>query len=294
LIKYWNRETGKFENEVVYGGAWVNALYQTKLGKVIADVALSRKLFSQLYGIFQSTPLSRSKIKPFISDFKIRMEEYEAGPFNTFNDFFIRKFQEGKRKFASSPDALPAFAEGRYLAFDRIDHNQKYFIKGQFLAPEAILEDRALAKQFEGGPILIARLCPTDYHRFHFPDDGQVDKSYSLTGKLHSVNPLALRHRQDIFCINERFVSILDTKNFGKLAYVEVGAMCVGMIVQSHSTEVPFKRGDEKGYFLFGASTIILMGESGNWRPDPDLVDRSMKGVETFIKLGEKIASKYS
>jgi phosphatidylserine decarboxylase len=294
LIKYWNRETGKLEEENVYGSAWVNAIYKTFPGKVLADVALSRKIFSQLYGMFQSTPFSRSKIKPFISDFKIRMEEYEQGPFKSFNDFFIRKFREGQRKFATWEGDFPAFAEGRYFAFDKIDKDQKYFVKGQYLTPESILEVKSVSKQFEGGPILIARLCPTDYHRFHFSDNGRIEKFYTLPGKLHSVNPLALKHRQDIFCINERAVSILETENFGKIAYIEVGAMCVGMIVQSHSPEVPFKRGDEKGYFLFGASTIIVMGESGKWRPDPDLVDQSMKGVETFIKLGEKIASKYS
>jgi phosphatidylserine decarboxylase len=167
---------------------------------------------------------------------------------------------------------------------------QKVPVKGTALSAGALLENEKWSKVFEGGPLLLARLCPTDYHRFHFPDKGQIIETYSIHGKLHSVNPLALKYKQEIFITNERQVSILDTENFGKLAYIEVGALCVGRIVQTYGTRKHFYRGEEKGYFLFGGSTVIVLGEPGSWIPDHDLLRQTEQGRETLIRLGEQVA----
>jgi phosphatidylserine decarboxylase len=140
--------------------------------------------------------------------------------------------------------------------------------------------------------LLLARLCPVDYHRFHFPDNGQVVEDYRIHGLFHSVNPLALKVKPDIFIQNERHVTILDTENFGKLAYIEVGAICVGKIIQStklHPSKT-FSRGDEKGYFLFGGSTVIVLGEKGKWKPSVDIVDNTHQGIETYLHLGTSVA----
>jgi phosphatidylserine decarboxylase len=292
-IRIWNRETAREEDEQVFGEGAVRWLYQTRLGQSLADGALSRRLPSVVYGAYQSSPLSRRKIAPFIQRFKIPMEEYEAGPFATFNDFFIRQFRAGARPFVAAPARLPAFAEARYLAFDRIQATQTFPVKGRYLTAEALLGGLEAAAPFVGGPLLLARLCPVDYHRFHFPDDGELEKSWRIPGRLHSVNPLALQYRGDIFAINERNVSILKTAHFGRLAYIEVGALCVGRIVESWRTigsETHFERGQEKGYFLFGASTVIVLGEPGRWRPDEDLLERTARKRETFVKLGTSVA----
>ena len=132
----------------------------------------------------------------------------------------------------------------------------------------------------------MARLCPTDYHRFHFPDGGRVLERYSLPGRLHSVNPIALKRRGDIFFTNKRDISILETENFGKLAYIEVGAICVGKIVQSHR-QGDFRRGEEKGYFLFGGSSVIVMGLPGRWVPSEDVLRHTKEGMETYVRLGD-------
>jgi phosphatidylserine decarboxylase len=137
----------------------------------------------------------------------------------------------------------------------------------------------------------VARLCPVDYHRFHFPDDGRILDHYRIPGFYHSVNPLALKKKSDIFITNERHVTSLDTVNFGKLAYIEVGALCVGKIVQSFTDKV-FKRGEEKGYFLFGASTVVLVGQKGLWSPSQDVLENTEKGLETYIKLGDQVGIK--
>ena len=146
-----------------------------------------------------------------------------------------------------------------------------------------------LAKEFDGGAFLIARLCPVDYHRYHYPDNGKTIKAFQIKGNYHSVNPLALKYRPDIFMKNERRVSILETENFGKLAYIEVGATCVGKIVQSFDESLPFKRGDEKGYFLFGGSTVIVYGQKGRWVPSPDIIKNTELGIETYIHLGDTV-----
>ncbi|MCM2276478.1 MAG: phosphatidylserine decarboxylase [Oligoflexia bacterium] len=296
MIRVWNRAENREDVEQVYGEGLVNWLYGSPSGRHLADHVLSRPFFSAAYGRYQDSRFSRHKILPFIRDFAIPMAEYESAEYGSFNEFFIRKFRPGARPFATDPGRMPAFAEARYLAYEAVSSGSTYPVKGLRLTPAAILgagEDagpaRETAAPFEGGPMLIARLCPTDYHRFHFPDDGEVVNQYRVGGALHSVNPVALRYREDILATNERQVSLLRTRNFGLLAYVEVGALCVGRIVQTYSAK-DFSRGQEKGYFLFGASTVIVLGERGAWRPDDDLSQRTSVGCETLVRLGQPIA----
>ncbi|MCM2323080.1 MAG: phosphatidylserine decarboxylase [Oligoflexia bacterium] len=288
-IRIWNRYERREEVERVYGGAWVSWLYSTRAGQGVADAFLSKRAFSSAYGWYQDSALSRHKIAPFVRDFSIAMEEYEDAAYGSFNEFFIRKFKPGARKFVEEPRRLPALAEARYLAFENVTADQCFPVKGALLSPGLLLGDESRARAFEGGPLLIARLCPTDYHRFHFPDDGRILEHYRVPGKLHSVNPLALRFKGDILATNERQVSILETKNFGKLAYIEVGALCVGRIAQTHPPDKPFARGDEKGYFLFGASTVVLLGEKGSWKPDDELLEQTARQREVFVRLGDSV-----
>jgi phosphatidylserine decarboxylase len=290
-IVYWDRQNQREEKELVYGDAGVRFLYENKLGHVLVETLLSKKLPSVAYGVYQSSSFSRKKIKPFIRAFKIPMEEYEDSDYSSFNDFFIRKFRPGTRPFVMDPRKMAAPAEARYLAYEKVHSEQVFPVKGADLTPEALLGRRDIARTFEGGSLLIARLCPVDYHRFHFPDWGRTWDSYRIHGKYHSVNPVALKYRSEIFFTNERQVSLLETKNFGRLAYIEVGALCVGKIVQSH-LRPDFERGDEKGYFLFGGSTVILMGEAGAWKPSEDLLRKTSEKCETLVRLGEQIADK--
>jgi phosphatidylserine decarboxylase len=290
VIQYWSRETKKLETEKVYGDAMVQLLYGSRAGQLAANSLLSRRFFSQAYGALQSSTWSKRKIEPFIRHFNIDMTEYEKADFKTFNEFFIRKFKPGARPSVSDPSQMSAFSEARYFGYESISPDQKIPVKGEFLSAEALLADQTLAERFEHGPLLLARLCPVDYHRFHFPDDGQYETHYRVAGRLHSVNPLALRFRGDIFATNERQVSILVTKNFGTLAYIEVGALCVGLIVQTHPTQGAFKKGAEKGYFLFGASTVIVLGEKGKWKPSADILEQTHEGRETLVRLGSEVA----
>lgn len=292
-IKLFNRYTGQMELEKVYGEGAVRWLYESAAGKALGPLVVA-PLTSKFYGAVQSSNWSAQKVIPFIKNFGIQMDEFEVQsqdaqrPFKSFNDFFIRPFKAGKRPFVNG-DKMGAFAEARYFGYESLTHEEKIPVKGQFLASSAVVNSAKWESTFEGGPCLLARLCPVDYHRFHYPDNGKVLDHFRVKGQLHSVNPLALKKRPDIFMRNERVVTILETENFGKLAYVEVGAVCVGKIVQSGSLE-KFNRGDEKGYFLFGGSTVIVFGEKGKWVPSADILKATKAGHEVYVRLGDAVA----
>ena len=296
-IKYFNREKDAVETEKVYGSEAVNWLYDSSTGKLLSQL-LIKKPISQIYGAVQSMGLTKKKVAPFIRDFNINMDEYipEEGrdmssPYSSFNKFFIRQFKEGKRPFAEG-STFPAFSEARYFGYESLNDEELIPVKGKYLTAKALLDNDKWAPAFENGPCLLARLCPVDYHRFHFPDNGKILDYYPVKGLLHSVNPLALKKVPEIFSVNERAVTIIETENFGKLAYVEVGAICVGKIVQSRPMEGQVKRGEEKGYFLFGGSTVIVLGEKGKWKPDDVVLEHTKNGMEVYQKLGSGIGSK--
>jgi len=301
-IQIFNRRENRMEIEKVYGDRMVKFAYGTSIGRLLGPFIAS-KMLSQYYGKSQDTLKSAQKVPPFLKTFNIQIDQYEKGSFKenpietsyqSFNEFFIRKFRQGQRTFTGNDHAMGAFAEARYFGHASMRDDLTVPVKGSMLRAIDLIGDRAVAEDFIGGPLMIARLCPVDYHRYHYPDDGKTLKAFTIPGDLHSVNPLALKYRQDIFIKNERRVSILETAHFGKLAYIEVGATCVGKIVQSFDESKSFNKGNEKGYFLFGGSTVVLCGEKGKWMPSEDMLNNTQAGVETYIQLGDVVAQTFS
>ena len=292
-IRFVELDSGVVQEEQVYGGFWIKALYGTFLGRAISAL-IAAPPFSRFYGWLQDRPKSKRKVKPFIEKFEIKMTDFlpEEGrstddPYSTFNQFFTRRVTETARPFAQG-EAFPAPCDARYFAYASLDDEVSIPVKGSCFKASALLNHPKWNAVFEGGPGFIARLCPVDYHRFHFPDSGRMVDSWRIPGALHSVNPWALAFREDIFMINEREVTILETEHFGKLAYVEVGATCVGKIKQTH-TEETFERGDEKGMFLFGGSTVIVLGEPGKWAVDERILGYTEEGTEAYLKMGQAL-----
>ena len=292
-IRYYDPDADAVCEEQVYGGAWVRALYGTLPGRLVSSV-VALPAVSRLYGWLQDRPASANKIAPFIERFDIKMEDFlpEPGqpphrPYSTFNSFFTRRVTEAARPFAEG-DEFPAPCDARYFAYDALDDSVRIPVKGSLFEATALVRSERWNDVFDRGPAFIARLCPVDYHRFHYPDDGRVLATWRIPGALHSVNPWALAFRGEIFMVNERQVTILETDRFGKLAWVEVGATCVGRIVQTHE-DPAFSRGEEKGIFLFGGSTVIVIGEPGRWRADPAIVQRTAEGIETYLKMGRRL-----
>src|SRR4051812_1269900 len=163
------------------------------------------------------------------------------------------------------------------------------FSEARSLSAARILGNEKRAEPFIGGPVILARLAPVDYHHNHYPDDGITLDSDSIGGPLWTVNWHALQHQEDILFRNHRHINILKTRNFGQLAFVEVGAMSVGRIKQVHPLDTPFSRGNEKSVFKFGGSAIVVFGQPGSWQPTADLIENTTKGRETLVRLGEVV-----
>lgn len=297
-IQFFNRPAQRMETELVYGDSAIKFIYNNALGKAFSPIVAS-KLVSQLYGSYQDLPISGGKVPSFVEKFAIDLSIYKAGSvdsdkkensYKTFNEFFIRQFNDEQRPFIEDKNKMPAFSEARYFGHSEINADIKVPVKGQLLKAKDLLGDSKWSDAFAGGPLIIARLCPVDYHRYHYPLSGETLDSFPIKGEYHSVNPLALKAKPEIFIKNERRASILNTERFGKLAYIEVGAAMVGKIIQSHNEATPHQRGDEKGYFLFGGSTVILLGEKGKWRPSQDIIENTQKGIETYLHIGTEVA----
>ena len=292
MIRYFNRQTKELENETVYGGQFVSWAYETRLGRVLTRALFSKRGTSRLMGAYENSKLSVRQIAPFVKAYGIKLSDFETRDYASFNEFFVRKFKDGVRPFSKSETEFSAGAEARYLAFQDLKIHQRFSVKGFDLDLGALLKNKELGEKYEGGTFLLARLCPVDYHRFHFPVSGSITSHYRVPGTLHSVNPIVFTAEPEVFFKNEREVTLLNTAHFGTVAMIEVGALGVGKIVQSHySNRRPlphkFEKGQEKGYFLFGGSTVIWLIEKGKIKLCPDLIQYSLKGIETWVPLGE-------
>jgi phosphatidylserine decarboxylase len=291
-ISYVDRKSGQVCIEKVYGEKSLSLLYGSGLFKrcissLLLPLFVKIPLFSRLYGYFQKSRFSAKKVTPFIRAYGIDASEFRESEFASFNDFFIRKLKTSARPIAEDSLSLAAPADGRYFVYPRFS---QFSIKGKTFSLESFLQDSALASQYLDGSMVIVRLCPVDYHRFHFPSDGIASKPRLINGYFYSVNPIALKKRIAIFSENKRVVTEIQTEAFGKILYVEIGATAVASICQTFRAETSVKKGEEKGYFEFGGSCIVLLFEKGRIEFDSDLLQNTKKGLETLCRFGESIA----
>ena len=208
--------------------------------------------------------------------------------FATFNEFFFRQLKPDARPIDGDRDSIVAPADGRYFALERLNQRDRLPVKGRMLLLQQLLGSKTLAQKFSSGSALIGRLSPLDYHRFHFPCDGVPSAARSLPGRLHSVHPLALRHRFSL-SQNHRHLTRLVT-GCGEVAMVEVGATCVGTIGQTFTPHRHSEKGLEKGFFSFGGSAVVLLFEPDAVTLDADLLRHSADGLETLVRMGERVA----
>jgi phosphatidylserine decarboxylase len=286
-LPLWDRQAQRLTQEFMTDSP---ATYESRPHRSLTNWLQSQPAYDWLLAAYQHTPLSARKIKPFIDKHNIDMDEFEPGPYRTYAAFFERRFRPGVRRFPEHDGTMGAFAEARYFAWDKLNQQQEFPIKGYSLNAEQLLGSAGRAKPFESGPVILARLAPVDYHHLHYPDDGVTIENGRLGQRLWAVNRNALQNQPDILFRNERKVQILATKNFGRLGFVEIGALSVGRIVQLHPLDQPFSRGAQKSVFRFGGSAVVLFGEPGAWRPAEDLLQKTSAGVETLIRLGDEIA----
>jgi phosphatidylserine decarboxylase len=287
LLPVWDRQAGKLFNEFMDDHP---STYESRPRRSLTQWLESEPLYDWLLAAYQNSQRSTRQIEPFIRKHGIDISEFKPVIYRSFAEFFDREFRPGVRKFTENPGELAAFAEARYFGWDKLETDQRFPIKGHSLSAEHILGFGERARPFIGGPVVLARLSPMDYHHVHYPDAGVTSDHDRLGRRLWTVNWHALLHQPDILFSNERQINILDTRNFGRLAFVEVGAMSVGRIVQMHPLDTPYLRGDEKSVFRFGGSAVVVFGEPDLWRPSDDILARTQDGVETLVRLGEPIA----
>lgn len=294
MIQVYNRKTNKYDTENVAGDKYIKWAYESPIGKSFVELFIKRKLFSKLYGNFCDSKLSVKKINSFIKNFNIDTDIFTNDPsdFKSFNDFFIRKLTPESRPINKDKNILISPGDGRLLAYTNIDINSLIQIKGITYSLSELLEDNPIANEYAGGTCLVLRLCPVDYHRLHFIDDGIPEKSNIVNGNYYSVNPTALERIPKLYCQNKREWSIFHSENFGDVILMEVGATCVGSIVQTYESNKKISKGDEKSYFKFGGSTTILFFKENTVTIDDDILIQSSFGFETKVIMGEKIGEK--
>ena len=267
--------------EVIYGHALTRMLLRPFLSPAVSDIC----------GKFLSTRLSRRIIPSFVKKNHIDLGIYEKQEFNSYNAFFTRKIKAEQRPINEQKNILISPSDGKVTAYP-ITQKGRFWIKHTQYTAAQLLKDERLAERYMGGWIYVIRLTVDDYHRYCYVADGRKSRQRKIRGVLHTVNPVANDY-YPIYKMNSREYCLLKTKELGTILLMEVGALMVGKISNHEEDSAQVKRGDEKGMFEFGGSTIVVMTEPGMAEPDKDIIHNTKAQAETLVKMGEPIGCKY-
>ena len=290
-IRYFDRYTKAILTEEIYGEVWLRLAYGNPAGRLLVWLLVRRAFFSRWYGRKMNRPASALQILPFIARYNINAEEFSKSPFDfkTFNEFFFRALKPAARPVAPGEGIAVFPADGRHLAFPDVDQAGGFYVKGRKFTLSELLGDAGLAEKFAGGAMLISRLCPVDYHRFHFPAAGTPGESRRINGWLYSVSPVALRRNIGYLVENKRELTLIETPAFGTVALLEIGATNVGSIKQAYTPGRKVEKGAEKGMFAFGGSCVITLFARKRMRFDADVSAQSAQFVETYARMGDRL-----
>ena len=279
---------GKIEKEHSIQDRLLEILYGCKAGRMLVRPLISPGI-SRLGAAYLDSRASTFFIPLFIHHHSIPMEDYELVSYRSFNDFFKRKLAEGARSVSMEQEIFVSPCDSR-LSVYKIDDNCAFSVKHTTYTVQSLLKNRKLAERYAGGFAWVFRLCVDDYHRYIYVDDGVVSRHYRIPGVFHTVNPAA-NEAYPIYKENTREYCLLKSLHFGTLLLMEVGAMFVGRI-ENQPGERKVRRGEEKGNFAFGGSTVIVLTQKGQVVPDGDILRYSKSGIETKVKLGEHVGEK--
>ena len=280
----YNRTTKEYEKNYQQGASALNFLYNTVPGRIVLKILIN-PFISKIVGLFHDSSLSKIKIKKFIKDNNINMADFEEQEYKNFNDFFIRKKKSKIKKLKDGCFASPA--DSKLLVY-KITKDLKVTIKNSTYTLDELVDHKIDLKEYKNGYCLIFRLAVDDFHRYSFPDSGTVEETYNIKGKLHTVSSISKDY--PIYKENHRVITKLNTKNFDELIFIEVGALCVGKIINHDIKE--FNICDEKGHFKMGGSTIAVLVKDKKLILDQDILDNATKEIEVKLKCGEKIGIK--
>lgn len=276
------------ETEQIYGEEFLRWSYGNPLGKISLNAFVKRPFFSKWYGRRMSTPDSAARVLPFIEKYGLDSDDFaeSSRSYASFNEFFYRKLKSSARLIDPDPRSVVFPADGRHLGFQKASDIQGVFVKGQKFDLATLLGSSELAARYANGALVLSRLCPVDYHRFHFPASGIPTATRLMDGPLFSVNPIALRQNLAYLWTNKRTLTELKTSHFGTVLLLEIGATCVGTIAQTFSPGIPIEKGAEKGYFAFGGSSTLTIFEPDTVQLAADLVTHSAQQTELYAHIG--------
>lgn len=263
-------------------------LYGNRAGRMVLGW-LIRPEVSKLVGRFMDTGLSRIMINPFIKKNDIDLSLCQRNEFESYNDFFKRKLVPGARTIDTTDEGFVSPCDSRLTVYDIEDTERQTFnIKDSEYTVASLLRDKKLARHYRGGKLWLFRLCVDDYHRYIYNVSGKQSDVRRIEGLYHTVNPIASEY-YDIYKENTREYCLIRTEDAGTVVDMEVGALLVGRIVNRYVDSIDVRRGEEKGYFEFGGSTIILLTQKGKVTPLGRIVENSRKDIETRVRQGEMV-----
>lgn len=265
-------------------------LYNTVPGRMVLKIITSPTI-SKIVGAYMDCRVSKIHIKGFIKNNNIDMTQYEKAKYGCFNDCFTRKIKKEMRPINMEENAFIAPCDGRLSAY-HISENSDFYIKKSYYSVADLIKNSKRAPDFNGGVCLVFRLCVDDYHRYGYVDDGKIVENNYVPGVLHTVRPIAL-NRYPVFVQNSREYSVIETNNFGTIAQIEVGALMIGKI-KNHQKSGLVKKGREKGMFLYGGSTIVVLFEKDKVDIDEKYFRNTANDIETKVKFGSTIGIKSS
>lgn len=268
-------------------GVVLRFLYNTILGRILL-LFITKATFSKIATKFLDSNASRILIKPFVKKYKIDTELYIDKKYKSFNDFFKRIKKEEYINIDTNPDSFISPCDCKLSVYKASENTFK--IKGVSYDLELLLKSRFLAQDYKDGYVVVCRLTPDNYHRYCYIDNGYHDANKKIKGNLNTVRPIATT-KKDVFITNARSYTVLDTSNFGQVIQIEVGALMVGKIKNNY-TNHSFKKGEEKGFFEYGGSTIILLVKNDKVKIDNYLLNNTKNGYETIVSIGDKIGVK--
>lgn len=278
---------GNITEENTLQDRFLEILYGHWGGRLLLKPLVS-PFVSEIGGAFLDSGISRAFIKGFLRNHSIDMGDYRETEYRSYNDFFTRRMRPDARRVDRNPEVLISPCDGR-LSVYRIEQDCAFCVKHTLYTAESLLRDHELAVKYAGGYVWLFRLCVDNYHRYVYADTGRVTFPVRIPGVFHTVNPAANDH-YPIYKENTREYVLLHTERLGTLVQMEVGALLVGKII-NHVRGSRVLRGWEKGRFAFGGSTVILMTEKGAVCPDQDILENSVRGIETKVKLGERVGA---
>lgn len=284
-------ENGLLKKELIEGEMGLRFVYNNPIGKLFRRI-LRRAWVSRLYARYQDSSFSKRKIRTFIKKHAINTRECEKpiDQYRSFNEFFSRKLKPGSRIIDRDSGSLISPADSKLLVIQKLMTETLFLVKNKTFNLEKFLNNKTLAGEYIGGVMMVFRLAPYDYHRFHFPCDCVPSAPVIINGLYESVNPIAYQAGIQALTENERHLITLDTKLFGAILMIPVGAMMVGKIVETYKPNKSYKKGDEVGYFAFGGSTIVLLCKRNVIEPEKDFVIHSSSGYETAVRMGAGVA----